>query len=104
MHSISSGDENDTLSSTAEVSQLSTSTSRGAFPQKYVRERDCVFTASSKMDHEMPSHKEGWLSLQCLKCRPSFISQDEGMSESPVETLEKAIVLNFFWTEGLQSI
>ena len=31
---ISSGDENDSLSSTEEVSQLSTSTSRGAFPQK----------------------------------------------------------------------
>ena len=30
-----------------------------------------------------------------------FISQDEGMTESPVETLEKAIVLQLFWTEGL---
>ena len=26
------------------------------------------------------------------------------MSESPVETLEKATVLNIFWTEGLTSI
>ena len=26
------------------------------------------------------------------------------MSESPVETLEKAIVLNLFWTEDLISI
>ena len=26
------------------------------------------------------------------------------MSESPVHTLEKAIVLNLFWTEGLTSI
>ena len=32
-----------------------------------------------------------------------FISQDEGMTESPVETLEKAIVLHHFWTEGLTS-
>ena len=32
-----------------------------------------------------------------------FISQDEGMTESPVETLEKAIVLHLFWTEGLTS-
>ena len=31
---ISSQDENDSLSSTEEVSQLSTSTSRGAFPQQ----------------------------------------------------------------------
>ena len=30
-----------------------------------------------------------------------FISQDEGMTESPVETLEKAIVNHLFWTESL---
>ena len=84
-----SGDENDTLSSTEEVSQLSTSTSRGAFSQKYLCERDSVFSASSIMNPERPSQKEGCFSLQCLKCRPSFISQDEGMSESPVETLQK---------------
>ena len=29
-----------------------------------------------------------------------FISQDEGMTESPVETLEKAIFLHLFWIEG----
>ena len=54
MHAISSGDENDSLSSTEEVSQLSTSTSRGAFPQESVRESDSVFSASSIMDPEMP--------------------------------------------------
>ena len=32
-----------------------------------------------------------------------FISQDEGMIESLVEILEKAIVLHLFWTEGLTS-
>ena len=32
-----------------------------------------------------------------------FISEDEGMTKSPVETLEKAIVLHLFWTEGLTS-
>ena len=32
-----------------------------------------------------------------------FISQDEGMTESPVETIEKAIVLHLLWTEGLTS-
>ena len=35
MHPISSRGENDSQSSTEEVSQLFTSTSRGAFPQKY---------------------------------------------------------------------
>ena len=28
---------------------------------------------------------------------------DEGMTESPVGTLEKAIVLHLFWTDGLTS-
>ena len=54
MHSISSQDENDSLSSNEEVSQLSTSTARGAFPQKKVCERDSVFSAYSGMDPEMP--------------------------------------------------
>ena len=54
MNPMSSRDENDSLSSTEEVSQLSTSTSRGAFPQKEVCERDSVFSASSGMDPEMP--------------------------------------------------
>ena len=51
---ISSWDENDSLSSTEEESQLFTSTSRGAFPQKCLCERDSVFSASSGMDPEMP--------------------------------------------------
>ena len=44
----------DSLSSTEEVSHLSTSTSREVFPYEYVCERDAVFYASSKMDPEMP--------------------------------------------------
>ena len=54
MHPISSRDENESLPLTEEVSQLSTSTSRGAFPQKEVCERDSVFSASSGTDPEMP--------------------------------------------------
>ena len=33
----------------------------------------------------------------------SFISQDEGLSETPVETLEKALCLRLIWTRGLTS-
>ena len=44
----------DTLSSTEEISHLSTSTSRGVFPEEFVCERDLVFYASSEMDPEMP--------------------------------------------------
>ena len=44
----------DSLYSTEEVSQLSTSTSRGVFPEQYVCERDYVFSAASEMDPEKP--------------------------------------------------
>ena len=54
MHPISSRNENDSLSLTEEVSQLSTSTARGTFPQKEVSEMDSVFSASSGMDPEIP--------------------------------------------------
>ena len=32
------------------------------------------------------------------------MSQDEGMSESPVETLEKAVALGLIWTGGITSL
>ena len=32
------------------------------------------------------------------------MSQEEGMSESPVETLEKAVGLRLIWTGGLTSL
>ena len=54
MQPILARDVNDSLSLTEEVSQLSASTSRGAFPQKYVCESDSVFSASSIMDPELP--------------------------------------------------
>ena len=44
----------DSLSSTEEVSHLSTSTSTGVIPYEYVCERDPVFYAASEMDPEMP--------------------------------------------------
>ena len=44
----------DSQDSIEEVGQLSTSTSRGAFPQEYVCERESVFCASSEMDPELP--------------------------------------------------
>ena len=99
---ISSRDENDSLCSTEDVSQLSTSTSRGAFRQQYVCERDSVFSASSGMDpcDALIQRKAGF-PCSGLNAGSSFISQDEGMSESPVETLKKAIVLHLFWTGRL---
>ena len=39
-----------------------------------------------------------------LNAGSSFISQDKGMSEAPVETLEKALYPRLIWTGGLTSI
>ena len=51
-----------------------------------------------------PDYKEGPISLQWLKFRLFFISQDEGTSKSPVETVEKAVGVRLIWTGGLKSI
>ena len=45
--------------------------------------------------------KEGQMSLQRLNACSSFISQDERMSESPVETIQRALVLYFISKRGL---
>ena len=63
-----------------------------------------MLSVSSGMYRESPDSKEGWISLQWLNSGSSFISQDEGMSESPVETLEKAVVLRLIWTGGITSL
>ena len=62
----------DSLSLTEEVSQFSTSTSSGVFPQQYVGERDSVLSVSSGMYRERPYSKEGQISLQYLKFRLVF--------------------------------
>ena len=51
-----------------------------------------------------PDSKEGPITLQWLKFRLIFISQDEGMSETPVETLEKAIDVRLIWKGVLTSL
>ena len=40
------------------------------------------------------TQKEAGFPCSALNAGPSLISQEEGISESPVETLKKAIVLN----------
>ena len=48
--------------------------------------------------------KEGQISCSGLNAGSSFISQDEGMSECPVETQEKAIGPRLIWTGELTSL
>ena len=93
----------DSLSLTEEVSQISTSTSSGVLPQQYVGERDSVLSVSSGMYRERPDSKEDGLPCSGLNSASCCISQDEGMSESPVKTLEKAVVLRLIWRGGIIS-
>ena len=62
----------DSLSLIEDLSQLSTSTSSGVFPQQQVCVRDPVFPVSSGMDRERPYSKEGRISLHWLKFRLLF--------------------------------
>ena len=51
-----------------------------------------------------PDSEEGQISLQWLKFSLVFHLKDEGMSEYPVETLEKAVVLRLIWIGRITSL
>ena len=91
----------DYLSSTEDVSQLSTTTSRGLFPQEYVLRRMLIFLLQVKWTLRCPDSKEGQISLQRLNSSSSFFAQDEWMSESPIESLQKALGLYVISKRGL---
>ena len=57
-----------------------------------------MLSVSSGMYRERPDSKERRISCSGLNFGSCFMSQDEGMSESPVETLEKAVGLHLIWT------
>ena len=52
------------------------------------------FMLQAKWTPRCPDKKEVQISVQRLHACSSFISQDERMSESPVETLQKALGLH----------
>ena len=62
-----------------------------------MRERLCVFCLNYNGPRDALTQKKAGFPCSALNAGSFFISEDEGMSESPVETLEKAIVLNVFW-------
>ena len=66
----------------------------------YVRGTLC-FMLQAKWTPRCPDSKESQISLQRLHACSSFISKDERMSESPVETLQKALGLHFISERGL---
>ena len=57
-----------------------------------------MLSVSSGKYRERPDSKKDRISLQFLKLGSCFMSQGEGMSESPVETLEKVVGLRLIWT------
>ena len=58
----------------------------------------------AKWTPRCPDLKDGQISLQRPNACSSFISQDERMSESPVETLQKALGLHLILKRGLTSL
>ena len=66
----------------------------------YVRGTLC-FMLQAKWTAKCPDSKEVQISLQRLQACSSFISQDERISESPVETLQKALGLHIISKRGL---
>ena len=67
-------------------------------------EGHCVFCLKWNGPREALSQKNARFPCNYLNSGSSFISQDEGMSESPVETLEKAVGLCLIWTGGITSL
>ena len=63
----------------------------------------CVFCLKWNGPRDAQTQKKAGFPSSGLNAGSYFISQDEGMNGSPVETLEKATVLHLFWTEGLTS-
>ena len=70
---------------------------------RYVRGTLC-FLSQVEWTARDPDSKEGRISLLGLKFGSWFRSQDEGMSESPVEILEKVRVLLLIWIGGITSL
>ena len=69
----------------------------------YVRGTMC-FLSQVEWTVRDPDSIEGRISSRGLNSGLCFISQDEGMSGSPVQTLEKAVVLRLIWIGGITSL
>ena len=67
-------------------------------------EAPCVFCLKWNGPWDALTQKKAGFPCSGLNSGSYFISQDEGMSESPVETLEKAISLRLIWTWGITPI
>ena len=66
-------------------------------------EGPCVYCLKWNGPRETLSQKKAGFLCSGLNSGSCFISQEEGLSESPVETLEKAVVLRLIWIGGIRS-
>ena len=67
-------------------------------------EGPCVASLKWNGPRETLTQKKAGFPCSGLNSFLCFISQDEGLSESPVETLEKAIVLRLIWIGGITTV
>ena len=94
----------DSLASTEEVCQLSKGPQEEAsLSNRYVR-GTLSLQPQVEWTPRCPDLKEGQIALQWLECRLVFHLKHEGMSESPEETLEKALGPRLIWTGDLTSL
>ena len=63
-----------------------------------------MLSVSSGMYRERSDSKKDGFPCSGLNFCSCFMSQDEGMSESPVETLEKAVGARLIWTGEITSL
>ena len=63
-----------------------------------------MLSVSSGMYSARPDSKKATFPCRGLNLGLCFLSQDEGMSESTVETVEKAVGLRLIWTVGIISL
>ena len=75
------------------------------FPSgKCIWEGPCVFCFKWNGPRDALTRKKAGFTCRGLNAGSPFISQDERMSESSVEILQKALDLNLIWTRGLRSL
>ena len=78
---------------------------RRSFPSAvWMWEWPCVFFLKWNGPEEILTQKKAGFPCSGLNSGSCFISQDEGMSESPVETLDKVIVLRLIWIGVITSL
>ena len=70
---------------------------------RYVRGTLC-FLSQVEWTARDPDSKKAGIPCSGLNSSSCFITQDEGMYESPVETLEKAVVLHNIWIGRITSL